>query len=315
MRWREEGSADFNPRPPRGGRLIDFDIPDETGKFQSTPPARGATRTLRTSVRDIWSFQSTPPARGATKRPPQSWCYVEISIHAPREGGDVRQTVQVAELVEISIHAPREGGDKRFAWRLKMDGISIHAPREGGDVTWAGVRRMLKISIHAPREGGDIILHIEQEAGALFQSTPPARGATAAGAVVHDRLPGISIHALREGGDGRGKNRESLLKDFNPRPPRGGRRRWQCVRCLRYPFQSTPPARGATVRIFDNAAGNIISIHAPREGGDHHGSTWDHPMTISIHAPREGGDTHHVLRSAAVDDFNPRPPRGGRLNL
>ena len=34
------------------------------------------------------------------------------------------------------------------------------------------------ISIHAPREGGDIILHIEQEAGALFQSTPPARGAT-----------------------------------------------------------------------------------------------------------------------------------------
>ena len=58
---------------------------------------------------------------------------MEISIHAPREGGDVRQTVQVAELVEISIHAPREGGDKRFAWRLKMDGISIHAPREGGD--------------------------------------------------------------------------------------------------------------------------------------------------------------------------------------
>ena len=56
--------------------------------------------------------------------------------------------------------------------------ISIHAPREGGDgyVTWAGVRRM------------------------LFQSTPPARGATAV-APAHRPRRRISIHAPREGGD------------------------------------------------------------------------------------------------------------------
>ena len=36
-------------------------------------------------------------------------------------------------------------------------------------------------------------------------------------------------------------------------------------------------------------------------------------MPISIHAPREGGDDlrRHIVD--APDDFNPRPPRGGRL--
>ncbi len=33
-------------------------------------------------------------------------------------------------------------------------------------------------------------------------------------------------------------------------------------------FQSTPPARGATRRILPNNVRYIISIHAPREGGD-----------------------------------------------
>ena len=33
---------------------------------------------------------------------------------------------------------------------------------------------------------------------------------------------------------------------------------------------------------------------------------------ISIHAPREGGDFGEKVFSDAVADFNPRPPRGGR---
>ena len=34
---------------------------------------------------------------------------------------------------------------------------------------------------------------------------------------------------------------------------------------------------------------------------------------ISIHAPREGGDGDQGRRRCAVLNFNPRPPRGGRL--
>ena len=36
----------------------------------------------------------------------------------------------------------------------------------------------------------------------------------------------------------------------------------------RFEFQSTPPARGATVRYNDFPPMIMISIHAPREGGD-----------------------------------------------
>ena len=59
-------------------------------------------------------------------------------------------------------------------------------------------------------------------------------------------LSGISIHAPREGGDYDPKRHNPNLQDFNPRPPRGGRR----------------PCCGTIIRATK------ISIHAPREGGD-----------------------------------------------
>ena len=78
-----------------------------------------------------------------------------------------------------------------------------------------------------------------------FQSTPPARGATARERYARE-LKEISIHAPREGGD---------------------RLFWMSV-IPGSQFQSTPPARGATELILVALAGNAISIHAPREGGD-----------------------------------------------
>ena len=33
---------------------------------------------------------------------------------------------------------------------------------------------------------------------------------------------------------------------------------------------------------------------------------------ISIHAPREGGDNESRIRPCVNENFNPRPPRGGR---
>ena len=79
----------------------------------------------------------------------------------------------------------------------------------------------------------------------------------------------ISIHAPREGGDISIRADVEGFVYFNPRPPRGGRPSATQALSRRFAFQSTPPARGATlwllrkvVRLFD------ISIHAPREGGD-----------------------------------------------
>ena len=63
----------------------------------------------------ILLFQSTPPARGATKAHAVSSTYETISIHAPREGGDRRRVRIPQPLCDISIHAPREGGDSKDA--------------------------------------------------------------------------------------------------------------------------------------------------------------------------------------------------------
>ena len=56
----------------------------------------------------------------------------------------------------------------------------------------------------------------------------------------------------------------------------------------------------------------MISIHAPREGGDGMPADAIAILKISIHAPREGGDTARFRHVSAVHHFNPRPPRGGR---
>ena len=55
-------------------------------------------------------------------------------------------------------------------------------------------------------------------------------------------------------------------------------------------FQSTLPARGATLRDFYHIGLVGISIHAPRTGSDRiRPVLGKHPL-ISIHAPRTGSD-------------------------
>ena len=63
---RSEGEeGDFNPRSPHGERPRPFCRCSQIKRFQSTLPARGATKRRRKSV-PAKSFQSTLPARGAT---------------------------------------------------------------------------------------------------------------------------------------------------------------------------------------------------------------------------------------------------------
>ena len=61
------------------------------------------------------------------------------------------------------------------------------------------VDRGRSISIHAPREGGDRSANLALSVSKEFQSTPPARGATA-GVLICQWHNSISIHAPREGG-------------------------------------------------------------------------------------------------------------------
>ena len=100
------------------------------------------------------------------------------------------------------------------------------------------------ISIHAPREGGDSgRTHITVKIR-IFQSTPPARGATSSafwGWCSSD----ISIHAPREGGD-YVSDTYNVATGISIHAPREG----------------GDGINDMTKEICD------ISIHAPREGGD-----------------------------------------------
>ena len=103
-------------------------------------------------------------------------------------------------------------------------------------------------------------------------------------------------------------------------------------------FQSTSPARGTTIWDTESARAKSISIHVPREGDDvvkMAARLTD--KQISIHVPREGDDHFPRLRLKpqaqfqstspargttpqrlhqpyTCQNFNPRPPRGGRPN-
>ena len=123
------------------------------------------------------------------------------------------------------------------------------------------------ISIHAPREGGD-------EPGNV---------------VATSRL--ISIHAPREGGDYANLVNSVDLPISIHAPREGGRLKIQGRIYGNSRFQSTPPARGATLFYHDLTGHDMISIHAPREGGDLLlSAVCLDLLVISIHAPREGGD-------------------------
>ena len=123
-------------------------------------------------------FNPRPPRGGRPYKDEKSLMKMVISIHAPREGGDVVLCFHQECGVCISIHAPREGGDVCVEQTNVPESISIHAPREGGDVRFPPDGTGADISIHAPREGGDVYIPPITAACRVFQSTPPARGAT-----------------------------------------------------------------------------------------------------------------------------------------
>ena len=258
-------------------------------RFQSTLPARGAT--VRRHIRAAKpEFQSTLPARGATNLSlDMIFSDCNISIHAPREGSDTLSTdiglfgnyfnprsprgerlstiADTFSTLSISIHAPREGSDNSPPVRTgSKSNFNPRSPRGERHGLFQAIKVIDGISIHAPREGSD--------------SAPHDCGGPA----------GISIHAPREGSDL--SCRETLVNmwHFNPRSPRGERLLYEADLTIRWLFQSTLPARGAT---------------RPKTG--HKPTT-----TISIHAPREGSDLILVLTELKVNNFNPRSPRGER---
>ena len=214
-------------------------------KFQSTLPARGATAAEAATVRPYYFNPRSPhgerrPFLFAVRVP------AIISIHAPRTGSDVsvkRRWLSAWHFNPRSPHGERRSIGKHYH---KLNTISIHAPRTGSDAGGkAGGRGRPK-----------------------FQSTLPARGATGydARSVAHACISihaprtgsdlrirfmclegGISIHAPRTGSDGNFLQREIHKIVFQSTLPARGATITVCLARTTSPFQSTLPARGATM--------------------------------------------------------------------
>ena len=192
-------------------------------------------------------------------------------------------------------------------------------------------QRRDRVSIHAPARGATV-RSSRNSSFSGFQSTPPARGATFRSWSLSDRRSfnprpraggdgrqrlrqdaelAVSIHAPRAGGDDSGHVVPDAARRFNPRPRAGGDGVTRQQAATAAWFQSTPPARGAT-RACAIRRGCVVSIHAPRAGGDGARLPVFEAARVSIHAPRAGGDCgvgnllHHnniptILREPCVD--------------
>ena len=157
---------------------------------------------------------------------------------------------------------------------------------------------------------------MEQSDAEIFLSTPSARRATVDLPNKEPRWM-ISIHALRKEGDQRHYNDNTGLRNFYPRPPRGGRRAVICA-------GQVPPA---------------ISIHVLREEGDRAGvgqvamesqflsTSSARRATVPQPAEMRGlkqflstssarrATPRSIMRLQVRYNFYPRPPRGGRRRL
>ena len=124
----------------------------------------------------------------------------------------------------------------------------------------------------------------------IFLSTPSARRAT--------QIRFLFAHPVR---------------NFYPRPPRGGRRNALFCAASALLFLSTPSARRATKEVYDKLSEKDISIHALREEGDL--ITVLPPLLVPVFlstpsARRATAEHPSGIRHELY--FYPRPPRGGR---
>ena len=128
----------------------------------------------------IKQFQSTLPARGATR-----WRCLprleKIDFNPRSPHGERPDEIEVHEPPKvISIHAPRTGSDKvRDFLCKKSRNFNPRSPHGERQLLFEQCGCCRDISIHAPRTGSDIRRLQIYPLPSRFQSTLPARGATA----------------------------------------------------------------------------------------------------------------------------------------
>ena len=172
------GCDDFNPRSPHGERHVGIVHPP-LGRRHFNPRSPHGERRSSCSFSSIsLIFQSTLPARGATKTTGHSKEFLNISIHAPRTGSDRKSTTsssagrkfqstlpargatppscKEARHLAFQSTLPARGATAKRSFALcaaaYFNPRSPHGERHGRKLV---IQARLIISIHAPRTGSD----------------------------------------------------------------------------------------------------------------------------------------------------------------
>ena len=165
------------------------------------------------------------------------------------------------------MSAPMRGGD-----------FNPRTPRGVRQYAGADLEAIEKISIHAPREGCDYYKSKRPSWSRYFNPRTPR---------------GVRRGVLPIPGRG--------VCNFNPRTPRGVRRLIKFLVKVLDEFQSTHPARGATLPPTTGfQLSRDFNPRTPRGVRQQRLDTLCHIPRISIHAPREGCDSKLYQRAESL---------------
>ena len=128
--FRADRSADFYPRPPRGGRPVRFLLLHVQQDFYPRPP-RGGRRVPRTRRPQPVHFYPRPPRGGRRVFLDEDQSDILISIHALREEGDRVRFLRSSQRHNFYPRPPR-GGRRRSRYCRPPQRYFYPRPPRGG---------------------------------------------------------------------------------------------------------------------------------------------------------------------------------------
>ena len=166
------------------------------------------------------------------------------------------------------------------------------------------------ISIHAPRGGSDISPQVPRKVTIAISIHAPRGGSDMLTIVFGS--PGADFNPRSPRGERRRCMCAPERRNFNPRSPRGERRTRPSFAILSSVFQSTLPAGGATPLCLNCfPVQDVFQSTLPAGGATRQQSLKWYAENISIHAPRGGSDDGYWHLDNAKDRFQSTLPAGG----
>ena len=277
-------------------------------------------------------FQSTLPARGATRFSIDPMLLIlSISIHAPRTGSDSRYAPSCSRSADFNPRSPH--GERPLIVAASAASIVFQStlPARGATLDVVKLGRQGEFQSTLPARGATaaepgrdgIRPYFNPRSPHGERHEPRIPGLTRRFISIHaprtgsdKRLPLIgskriiSIHAPRTGSDLRASSWHATLQHFNPRSPHGERRGYKLTDDRDIYISIHAPRTGSDNFCSRRNPQGHISIHAPRTGSDEGGCPHQAGLDISIHAPRTGSDTL-LAHNAKILTISIHAPRTG----